>query len=130
MDFKERVAQAVTSEENAGDFPKVIQGFKALGIIEYTYDVVRGVYVFRNQDNEHVELPLNGQPAMVAADSSEVALRAAINQAQAGQIDFTEFCELAGAAGIPYWVADLERMIVEYFDGLGNVIIAEPIPSA
>ncbi len=38
--------QAATSEKNAGDFPKVVQSFKELGVTKYQFLVEKGIYVF------------------------------------------------------------------------------------
>ncbi|MBC1679211.1 DUF1398 family protein [Listeria welshimeri] len=123
------ILQVVTSEENAGDFPKVIQGFKELGVTKYQFLVQRGVYVFWDEEENMVEATLNGVPMPVSTEISAEKLRVAIEEAQAGRIDFEQFITLAGLAGIELWEADLAAMKVTYIDNAGNDLVIEPIPS-
>ncbi|MBC2331175.1 DUF1398 family protein [Listeria welshimeri] len=123
------ILQVVTSEENAGDFPKVIQGFKELGVTKYQFLVQKGVYVFWDEEENMVEATLNGVPMPVSTEISAEKLRVAIKEAQAGRIDFEQFITLAGLAGIGLWEADLAAMKVTYIDNAGNDLVIEPIPS-
>ncbi|MBC1361101.1 DUF1398 family protein [Listeria welshimeri] len=126
---EQAILQVVTSEENAGDFPKVIQGFKELGVTKYQFLVQRGVYVFWDEEENMVEATLNGVPMLVSTEISAEKLRVAIKEAQAGRIDFEQFITLAGLAGIGLWEADLAAMKVTYIDNAGNDLVIEPIPS-
>ncbi|MBC1682534.1 DUF1398 family protein [Listeria welshimeri] len=126
---EQAILQVVTSEENAGDFPKVIQGFKELGVTKYQFLVQRGVYVFWDEEENMVEATLNGVPMPVSTEISAEKLRVAIEEAQAGRIDFEQFITLAGLAGIGLWEADLAAMKVTYIDNAGNDLMIEPIPS-
>ncbi|MBC1494602.1 DUF1398 family protein [Listeria welshimeri] len=126
---EQAILQVVTSEENAGDFPKVIQGFKELGVTKYQFLVQRGVYVFWDEEENLVEATLNGVPMPVSTEISAEKLRVAIKEAQAGRIDFEQFITLAGLAGIGLWEADLAAMKVTYIDNAGNDLVIEPIPS-
>ncbi|CAK20008.1 DUF1398 family protein [Listeria welshimeri] len=126
---EQAILQVVTSEENAGDFPKVIQGFKELGVTKYQFLVQRGVYVFWDEEENMVEATLNGVPMPVSTEISAEKLRVAIKEAQAGRIDFEQFVTLAGLAGIGLWEADLAAMKVTYIDNAGNDLVIEPIPS-
>ncbi|MBC1463235.1 DUF1398 family protein [Listeria welshimeri] len=126
---EQAILQVVTSEENAGDFPKVIQGFKELGVTKYQFLVQRGVYVFWDEEENMVEATLNGVPMPVSTEISAEKLRVAIKEAQAGRIDFEQFITLAGLVGIGLWEADLAAMKVTYIDNAGNDLVIEPIPS-
>ncbi|MBC1249828.1 DUF1398 family protein [Listeria welshimeri] len=126
---EQAILQVVMSEENAGDFPKVIQGFKELGVTKYQFLVQRGVYVFWDEEENMVEATLNGVPMPVSTEISAEKLRVAIKEAQAGRIDFKQFITLAGLAGIGLWEADLAAMRVTYIDNAGNDLVIEPIPS-
>ncbi|MBC1242681.1 DUF1398 family protein [Listeria welshimeri] len=126
---EQAILQVVTIEENAGDFPKVIQGFKELGVTKYQFLVQRGVYVFWDEEENMVEATLNGVPMPVSTEISAEKLRVAIKEAQAGRIDFEQFITLAGLAGIGLWEADLAAMKVTYIDNAGNDLVIEPIPS-
>lgn len=126
---EQAILQVVTSEENAGDFPKVIQGFKELGVTKYQFSVQKGVYVFWDEEENMVEATLNGVPMPVSTEISAEKLRVAIKEAQAGRIDFEQFITLAGLAGIGLWEADLAAMKVTYIDNAGNDLVIEPIPS-
>ncbi|KMT62941.1 DUF1398 domain-containing protein [Paenilisteria newyorkensis] len=125
---QETIMQVATSEANAGDFPKVVQGFKAAGVVNYDYLVETGMYVFWDAEGAKVEAQLNGVPKSVALASSVVAIKDAVKQAQSGSIDFEQFCELAGTAGVPVWHSDLVEMMVTYEDKDGRMLLQEPIP--
>lgn len=126
---KETIMKIATSEANAGDFPKVVQGFKSAGVTKYEYIVATGMYVFYDVDGTKVEAPLNGIPKEVTTETSVDAITDAIKQAQAGKVNFEEFCALAGQAGISYWHADLVEMVVTYKDSNNTALKVEPIPS-
>ncbi|MBC1986027.1 DUF1398 family protein [Listeria sp. FSL L7-0478] len=126
---EQSILQAATSEKNAGDFPKVVQGFKNLGVTKYQFLVQKGVYVFWDETNTRVESKLNGVSMPVTEEISSEKMKDAIKQAQAGKIDFETFIKLAGLAGVRLWEADLTAMKVTYIDNAGNDLVIEPIPS-
>lgn len=126
---EQTILQASTSEKNAGDFPKVVQGFKDLGVTKYQFLVQKGVYVFWDETDTRVESKLNGVSMPVAEEISSEKMKDAIKQAQAGKIDFEMFIKLAGLAGVGLWEADLTAMKVTYIDNTGNDLVIEPIPS-
>ncbi|MBC2160825.1 DUF1398 family protein [Listeria booriae] len=53
---KETIMQIATSEANAGNFPKVVQGFKATGVTKYDYIVATGMYVFYDAEDVKNEI--------------------------------------------------------------------------
>ncbi|MBC1968517.1 DUF1398 family protein [Listeria marthii] len=126
---EQSILQAATSEKNAGDFPKVVQGFKDLGVTKYQFLVQKGVYVFWDETDTRVESKLNGVSMPVVEEISSEKMKDAIKQAQAGKIDFETFIKLAGLAGVRLWEADLTAMKVTYIDNTGNDLVIEPIPS-
>ncbi|EAF2830415.1 DUF1398 domain-containing protein [Listeria monocytogenes] len=126
---EQKILQAATSEKNAGDFPKVVQGFKDLGVTKYQFLVEKGVYVFWDEMGNQVESKLNGVSMPVSEEISCDNMKDAIKQAQAGKIDFEIFIKLAGLAGVRLWEADLTAMKVTYIDNTGNDLVIEPIPS-
>ncbi|HHQ0056325.1 TPA: DUF1398 family protein, partial [Listeria monocytogenes] len=81
---EQTILQAATSEKNAGDFPKVVQGFKDLGVTKYQFLVQKGVYVFWDETDTRVESKLNGVSMPVAEEISSEKMKDAIKQAQAG----------------------------------------------
>lgn len=123
----EAIQKAVDAEQNAGDFPKLIQSFKKLGVLKYDYLVEPGKYRYYDNDG-YLDLKMNGVPQKVALKSNATQIKAAVKKAQSGQITFEIFCELAAAAGIIYWRSDLTQKIVSYYDREDNCLLAEPIP--
>ncbi|MBC1474329.1 DUF1398 family protein [Listeria grandensis] len=126
---EETIMQVATSEANAGDFPKVVQGFKVAGVVAYDYIVASGLYVFYDIDGTKVEAKLNGVPKSIAEIGSVKEIQAAVKQAQSGNIDFEQFCELAGEAGVSIWHSNLIEMLVIYQDKAGGILLQEPIPA-
>lgn len=123
----EAIQKAVDAEQNAGDFPKLMQVFKKLGVLKYDYLVEPGKYRYYDNDG-YLDLKMNGVPQKVALKSNTTQIKAAVKKAQSGQITFETFCELAAAAGIIYWRSDLTQKIVSYYDRADNCLLAEPIP--
>ncbi|MBF2346066.1 DUF1398 domain-containing protein [Listeria seeligeri] len=125
---EQAILQVATSEKNAGDFPKVIEGFKAIGVVKYQFLVKEGIYVFWDADGKRMEAQLNGVSKPIASEISKEKIKSAVKQAQAGLIDFEMFIELAGLAGSALWEADLERMTVTYMASDLSELLMEPIP--
>ena len=121
------IEQAVKSETNAGEFADLMRTFHELGVQRYDYLVADGRYRYYNADS-HIDLQMNGVPQPVAATSNAAKIKAAVLAAQAGQFDFTRFCQLAGEAGVPVWTSDLMSKTVSYYDHEHHVLLAEPIP--
>ncbi|ANN47831.1 envelope protein [Levilactobacillus brevis] len=121
------IEQAVKSETNAGEFADLMRTFRELGVQRYDYLVADGRYRYYDADS-HIDLQMNGVPQPVAATSNAAKIKAAVLAAQAGQFDFTRFCQLAGEAGIPVWTSDLMSKTVSYYDHEHHVLLAEPIP--
>lgn len=126
LDF-EKMNQAVNSETNAGGFANLMKNFMGLGVTRYDYLVAEGIYRFYDADSS-VDLKMNGVPKPVVAAGDAVAIKVAVRKAQAGEIVFEQFCELAGQAGVPVWTSDLIAKAVTYFDGNGEKLLVEAIP--
>lgn len=123
----EMIQKAVDAEQNAGDFPKLMKAFKKLGVLKYDYLVESGKYRYYDNDG-YVDLQMNGVAQKVATKSNAIQIKAAVKQAQSGQVTFETFCELAAVAGIIYWRSDLTQKIVSYYDLADNCLLSEPIP--
>lgn len=121
------IEKAVAEEKDAGGFAELIEKFRALGVKRYDYFVEKGFYRYYDEES-FVDSQMNGKPQPVSKTAEATAIRAAVKNAQAGAIDFETFCQLAGKAGISYWVSDLKEMVVSYFDQKDSVVLKEPIP--
>ncbi|AIS61833.1 DUF1398 family protein [Listeria ivanovii] len=125
---KQTILEVATSEKNAGDFPKVIAGFKQIGVVKYQFLVQKGIYIFWDASEKKIEAQLNGVPKPFAQEVSTEKIKKAVQQAQAGSIHFEAFIELAGLAGIALWEADLDQMTVTYMNEPLSEVLSEPIP--
>ncbi|MCB5952299.1 DUF1398 domain-containing protein [Enterococcus sp. BWT-B8] len=123
------IEQAVNEETDTGGFPQLIRVFKALNVNKYEYFVAEGLYRYHDA-HSFVDMKMNGVPKIVEKETSFNGITEAVKQAQAGVINFEQFCELAGKSGISYWVSDLEAMTIAYCDLFGTIILTEPIPEA
>lgn len=85
-------------KKNAGDFPKVVQSFKELGVTKYQFLVEKGIYVFWDEMDNQVESKLNGVSMPISEEISRDRLKDAIKQAQAGKIDFEIFIKTSWAS--------------------------------
>ncbi|WP_035051106.1 DUF1398 family protein [Carnobacterium pleistocenium] len=124
---KQEIEKAVYAEKNAGEFPQLMQEFKKMGVKRYDYLVAEGMYRYFD-DESSIDLPLNGKPKEVAAQSDHETIKAVVKRAQAGEFDFETFCELAGQAGVPFWTSDLVLKQVVYYDTNHQALLIEPIP--
>ena len=121
------IQKAVDAEQNASDFPKLMQAFKKMGVLKYDYLVESGKYRYYDNDG-YLDFKMNGVPQKVAPKSNATQIKAAVQKAQTGQITFEVFCELAAAAGNIYWRSDLTQKVVSYYDRTDDCLLAEPIP--
>ncbi|MEI5992943.1 DUF1398 domain-containing protein [Candidatus Enterococcus mansonii] len=126
LDLK-AIEEIINSEKNAGGFSELIRELKKIGIEKYDYLVEAGVYRYYDEAS-YIEIQLNGKPKTVAVKESSTEIKNAVLKAQAGDITFETFTELAGAAGVTYWRTDLLAMQVEYFGQSGEILLSEPIP--
>ena len=121
------IEEIVNNEKNAGGFSELIRDFKKIGVEKYEYLVEAGVYRYYDEASS-IEIQLNGKPKTVAVTESSAEIKNAVLKAQAGDITFEEFTELAGDAGVAYWRTDLVAMQVDYFGESGEILLSEPIP--
>ncbi|MBO0473432.1 hypothetical protein IGL98_002306 [Enterococcus sp. DIV0840] len=121
------IEEIVNNEKNAGGFSELIRDFKKIGVKKYDYLVGAGMYRYYDETS-YIEIRLNGTPKNVGMKESSTAIKKAVLKAQAGDITFEEFTELAGAAGVAYWRTDLAAMQVDYFGQSGEILLSEPIP--
>lgn len=121
------IQQAVNNEKNAGGFAELMKEFVQLGIKKYDYLVAKGLYRYYDE-NSSIELKMNGVPKPVDELGETLKIRQAVTNAQVGAISFEQFCQLAGEAGVAYWVTDLTTKEVTYFDSEDFVLLIEPIP--
>ncbi|WP_321386568.1 DUF1398 family protein [uncultured Enterococcus sp.] len=123
-----KIEKAIAEEKDAGGFAELIKKFKLLGIKRYDYFVAQGSYRYYDEGS-FVDSQMNGKPQQVEKTAKADGIKAAVRQAQAGEIDFEEFCKLTGEAGISYWITDLQGMTVSYYNQQDSAILVEPIPS-
>lgn len=121
------IEEIVNNEKNAGGFSELIRDFKNIGVEKYEYLVEAGVYRYYDEASS-IEIQLNGKPKTVAVTESSAEIKKAVLKAQAGDITFEEFTDLAGDAGVAYWQTDLVAMQVDYFGQSGEILLSEPIP--
>ncbi|GFH40051.1 DUF1398 family protein [Lactococcus insecticola] len=126
LDIK-AMQMAINQEKNAGGFADLMKQFMMLGVTQYDYLVSDGIYRFSDGDVT-ADFQMNGVPKTVSEQSSAEKITAAVRSAQAGQISFETFCDLAGQAGVSYWTSDLTAKRVSYYDARGKVLLSEPIP--
>ncbi|MFV0558489.1 MAG: DUF1398 family protein [Enterococcus sp.] len=126
LDYQ-KIEQAINRETTAGDFAKLMQEFQQLGVIAYDYLVAEGLYRYHDADS-FIDLQMNGIPTSVTNQGDREKIKQAVTKAQASQITFTEFCELAGKAGISYWQTDILAKTVTYYDLADKALLIEPIP--
>lgn len=122
LDYQE-IEKIINNETNAGGFAELIKNFKEIGVSHYEYRVAEGMYRYYDEDSS-IDIQFNGVPKpVVPIESAEK-----IKRAQAGEITFEQFSELAGEAGIAYWATDISKMVVNYYGIQGSFLLSEPIP--
>jgi uncharacterized protein YbcV (DUF1398 family) len=125
-------AKQIRDEHNrvktGADYPRYIQTLKAMGITHYEFGVANSLNTYFGNQHQVTDEP-KYEHLFIADKSSKDALSHAIAIHQQGQTDFQTFCQMAAAAGVGKWVADLSKMVVLYLDKKGIPLLAEPIPA-
>lgn len=110
------------------DFPGYVKEIKQLGLIHYDFMVKDGSTVYHGAGGLQVSSdPVYPEKAISEA-ASPAAVKQIISEHQQGKSDFLTFCDLVAEAGVEKWVVDTEAMVCNYYDLLGNIMLAEPIP--
>jgi uncharacterized protein YbcV (DUF1398 family) len=113
--------------KTGADYPRYIQTLKGMGITHYEFIVANGLNTYYGNQHQVTDEP-KYKHLFIADKSSKDALTHAIAIHQQGQTDFKTFCQMAAAAGVEKWIADLSKMVVLYLDKKGGALLAEPIP--
>lgn len=95
--------------------------------MRYDYIVSKGMYRYYDEESS-IEIQFNGVPKKVAVIESGEKIKEAVKRAQAGEITFEVFTELAGEAGVSYWATDISKMVVHYYGNQENSLLSESIP--
>lgn len=125
LDYQE-IEKIINNETNAGGFAELIKNFKEIGVSHYEYRVAAGMYRYYDEDSS-IDIQFNGIPKPVVPIESAEKIKQAVKRAQAGEITFEQFTELAGEAGIAYWATDISKMVVNYYGIQGSLLLSEPI---
>lgn len=108
-------------------FPEVVVKLQEAGIERYHTDLVRSEKTYYLPTGESVVMPARPPRRRPAATFSAAETEAAIRTIQAGQIDYTEFCERILAAGCTSYLVSLVGRRVVYFGRTAESHI-EPMP--
>jgi uncharacterized protein YbcV (DUF1398 family) len=114
--------------KTGADYPRYIQTLKAMGITHYEFGVANGLNTYYGDQHQATDEP-KYEHLFIADRPSKEALSHAISIHQQGQTDFKTFCQMAAAAGVEKWIADLSKMVVLYLGKKGDTLLAEPIPA-
>lgn len=126
LDYQE-IEKIINNETNAGGFSELIKNFKEIGVSRYKYRVAAGMYRYYDEDSS-IDIQFNGIPKPVVPIESAEKIKQAVKRAQAGEITFEQFAELAGEAGIAYRATDISKMVVNYYGIQGSLLLSESIP--
>lgn len=116
------IKAAINAQEDTGEFKDLRARFRDLGVTKYDYLVDKGMYRYYDNANNTLDLKLNGVIKEVKDTSDQVALEKAVQQAQMGKIDFEQFCNLAGQAGVIYWQTNLINNTITFFNKAGMIL--------
>ncbi len=124
-----QIKEAHSKAKTGADYPRYVQTLKTMGVTHYEFLVADGSCVFYGDNGHQAEWEPKYQGLPIADVSSKESLKHAISIHQQGQTDFMTFCHQAADAGVIKWVTDLKKMVVEYLDRKGEILLSEPIPT-
>jgi uncharacterized protein YbcV (DUF1398 family) len=120
-DVKDVIVECMrASDEERRSFGEVVTMLMKAGVERYHADLVRGgkTFYLPNGESELVE----SKPATVAParEFSAAGVEAAVTAAQAGRIQYGEFCKLAAEAGCVGYIVSIAGQRVVYFGRTGD----------
>jgi uncharacterized protein YbcV (DUF1398 family) len=120
-DVKDVIVECTrASDEGRVSFGEVVMMLMKAGVERYHADLVRGdkTFYLPNGESEVVE----SKPATVAParDFAAAGVEAAVRAAQAGRIQYGEFCKLAAEAGCVGYIVSIVGQRVVYFGRAGD----------
>ena len=123
----EKINEAQAVGKTGSDFPKIAKEMKKIGIKTYYFNAITGLRIYESVSGQKFEDSVPGEQIFVTVVVSKEKLQYAIKIHQNGETLFPAFKKQAVEAGVNNWTADFERMVVDYFDAKGNLILSEPI---
>ncbi|HEM6117623.1 TPA: DUF1398 family protein [Streptococcus suis] len=111
------------------DFPKLIAYFKDLGMVENTVNIQSGQVVYHSKTGQVIEKAGYQVSVPVAEQFDKEQFVTILRNHQAGQTDFSTFCQETAESGIYKWVTDLEAMTCSYVDKAEQPVFMETMPS-
>ena len=119
---------ARSSKDGTAHFPDIVKALVAAGVDSYWVDYRADATTYYCGDGSTHQVELAPPPVAIAREFNLEAVRAAIRDAQAGQVMFPEFLRLTRAAGCVGYMAWLAGRHVAYYGRLGEMHV-EHFPS-
>ena len=119
--------QAAHAQFTGPDFPKLVQAFKAIGMVSNEVNLQTGQVHYQSQKGEMIT-SAGIRSETIAPHYQAEKFQHALAVHQAGQTDFPTFCQDVADAGIGKWVLNLTDMVCQYGDINGKVAYQEAIP--
>ncbi len=124
----EKINKAQAIGKTGSDFPKIAKEMKKIGINRYYFNAITGKRVYESNSGQKFEGLDPGEKVSGTTVVSKENLQQALKRHQNGETLFPVFKKEAIESGVNNWTADFKRMVVDYCDVNGNLILSEPIP--
>ena len=117
------VARECAKESAAGriHFGEVVARLMAAGVERYHADYSRRENTYYWPDGNSCVVPMEHEPATIAAEFSAEGVEGAVRQAQRGEIMYPEFTRQVLAAGCVGYFVQISGKCVQYFGRNGEV---------
>jgi uncharacterized protein YbcV (DUF1398 family) len=102
-------------------FGEVVLRLTQAGIERYHADFTRMENTYYTPEGGSCVVPMEHQPAPIAAEFSPAQIEAAVGQAQRGEIMYPQFARQACAAGCVGYFVQLAGKCVQYFGRSGEI---------
>ncbi len=123
----EQIKAAHSKVKSGADFPNYVQEMKSLGVLFYEHFVSDGHIQYHGSNNFIISADAKWMPVEVAKTSYKETLKHSLLIHQQGQTDYLTFCKQAAEAGVEKWIVNMQNMTCNYYDNLGNKMLAEEI---
>jgi uncharacterized protein YbcV (DUF1398 family) len=120
-DVKDVIVECtLASDEARVSFGEVVMMLMKAGVERYHADLVRGDKTFYLPNGESEVVASKPAAVAPARDFAAAGVEAAVRAAQAGRIQYREFCKLAAEAGCVGYIVSLVGQRVVYFGRAGD----------
>ena len=125
-----QVEQIIKIKLENPSFLYLVKEVKKIGVVASKFFVSEGEEYYFGENNFEIKLDPIYSKIEVNKLVNKDGFANILLLHQKGETNFITFCKQAAEVGVYYWVVDLIKMNVIYYDTYGNIILEELIPQS